>query len=306
VRHEFLPSSNVDGDRAGALLRDPLDFAVNRTEVMAQLPTILSGRVRAGGTMPDLVWTNRLTYEFLRIEGDADGVDAPFLDDEDFHSLDFKTALIKFFSERWMVTMGTGINFAVDTFDGVEFSDASYAGGLIFQRAFVSGWVLGFGGIYSQLTGQSKALPFLYAEYNAERYRFKLALPRSHFWYELNPTVSLGALGELDGDKFRLVKRTADLYDPVGNLLKEDVDVNLSYSRITLGPAVNVKMGVIQLRFESGYAFNRTFEFRASEEDETLRFPPGAPAVVAGRTIDYGLENGLYARVRLKFTPRLR
>ena len=304
VQHEYLPSSAVKSDRPGARLQNRLEYTVHRTEIVAQLPTILSHRLRAVGTLPDLVWTNRIAYELIKPDADVSGTDALFADAQEFHNLDFRMTLTKFVSDTWMVTGAGAINFAVDTFDGAKFSDASFMAGVILQRAFASGWALGFGGIYSQLTGQSTILPYLYAAFDGKRYRAKIALPSSFVWYDANTRIALGVLGEIDGDDYRLVGRTADLYGSAGNIVQQNVDVNLSYSKITLGPAVNVTFGMFQLRFESGWAFNRTFEFRASEEDETLRFPPTAPSELSGREIDYGLEDSFYAKVRLRFSTR--
>ena len=46
-------------------------------------------------------------------------------------------------------------------------------------------------------------------------------------------------LGEIDGDEYRIVGRTTDLYNSVGNIVRENAEVNVSYSKIALGAAVN-------------------------------------------------------------------
>ena len=164
-----------------------------------------------------------------------------------------------------------------------------------------SGWKIGLGAFYSQLTGKDRILPLVQAILVTEKLTVNLFGATFSFLYRLHPVLSAGVFARLDGDEYHLLKTRGDLYDADGLLVKEGVDVVTSYSLFTAGPSVQAVVSNFSLRLEGGLSAFRVFQIKAPREGETLRFGPDAPETLQGRKMDFDLKNKPYVKVVLKY-----
>ena len=184
------------------------------------------------------------------------------------------------------------------------FGDLALRGGAQIDYTTGSGWVVGAGVLYSQLTGVSALFPILHLESPAARggWRLSVLTPRASLWYRPhNTAVDFGFMAELDGSEYHLLDRKATLYDRQGRVVDESTDVTLAYSTLMVGPVIRLaEARGVSAFLQAGMALRRRYDFRSLDQGKTLVMPPTA-ATGAGEKLDFELERATFTQGNLQY-----
>ncbi|GEM_PF-4779665 len=225
------------------------------------------------------------------------------LRDEHFNGLNYTGVYLqRIASSPWYLNLIGGVGIAADDLGAVSGSDAKFQAGLYFDRHSRDGWTWGLGFIFSQFTGDNLVIPMVHLARESDRFKFELLVPKISFDYKLNSQTTFGLVGGLEGSLYTVTDREATLFDEDGNVVKENVGVELAFSEFKIGPQLKFtpNPGVV-LSLQVGVSTARRFEFLAKDEGETLRFAPGTDG--AGQKADFDIEPNAFfkAAVSLEF-----
>jgi hypothetical protein len=270
VQFEVYPSALVS-DPAPGTFEEVLESTVNTARFAIRFPVVLSP--------PRTVFLGGLQYAFLRFDHrNWVSDDAPYVPQE-FHGLRLDLSLRQRLSERWSMAADLEPGLASD-FQDVTVDHVNVNGDLLFRRQFSPALAAGLGAAYLHDFGEPLVLPLFQVNWTpvGKDYTVEILLPRRlAVWWQYRPTVRLGLVGGVQGNRYR-----------IGEELPLGEDAILAFSMGTLGPAVDVDMGRGASHFTAaaGFAFARRFELQ-DEDGEALR------------TLD--LETGLFLGAGLTF-----
>jgi len=304
ISHEFIPISRLKQDIPGLPGSRNAEFTLHTSEFSLGIPVIFSVVEGDGQKTPGRFLLNKIRYQLRQVKREnVPGITTPFLvHTETLHNLGYQATWTEPFSPKWTLLVLGGVYMSVDETKGVGMSDLDLQMGLLLRRRLSSGWEMGLGGFFTQVTGKDRILPLVQVMLFNEVVAVHLLGPTFSFFYKVTPAFSVGIYVELEGEKYRLVNTQADLYDEQGSLVKQNVDVGLSYSVLTAGPSVQATRSNFALRLEGGLSTARVFEFKATGERETLRFGGGSvPASIRGERMDFDLKNSLYIKAVFKY-----
>lgn len=285
--YQLMPKSNLqDGDQIeqNLGLTDPeFQFynytgSLNHTQV---LKTVDTGEQK----IPVQILISNVTFHSRKIEQDFSIT--PDVRHETFMGISYRMVYVMSLSKTWGAIgfFQTALN--VDELADAQGEDLSFQGGLLFDRRSDSGWTLGLGVMYAQFTGQNQILPFPYIAWRNETMELEFLGPRLQYWYRPGATqkYALGMIAKIDGHEYIFTRDRMDLLDSDGQLVEADAKIALSYSSIVVGPTVKWSpIPNAELALEGGWTLIRRYEYRAFEEDETVRFSDGTE-------MDFDLEN---------------
>ncbi len=305
---EYTPSANLKETIEGTTATDSAEFKFKSIEAGISYTSILSTKEVEGQTFPTRIMINRFSFNRRQFEQDFSLEEE--LESEAYIDLGYNLIFIQNFSQKWGILAIIGTSLAVDELADAQGKDLAYMGGFLFDRRFGSGWTIGLGPLYAQVTGQGQFLPFVHLAWGnqAGTMEFEFVGNELECWYHPAKMLSIGLVGKLDGAEYMLTGTKATLYKQQvaidqtmvraedGN---ENVDAALSYSALVCGPALKIRpIPKIELLIEGGITLARRYEFRAPEENETLRFPPGDDQTL-GKKMDFDLENAFTGTAKL-------
>ncbi len=219
-------------------------------------------------------------------------------DDEHYRGFKYTAAYFRKLSDVWYLNVIAGAGIAANDLGEVEADDWKYQGGLYFDRHTSSGWTWGLGLIFDQYTGEDLLAPYVHLSKEGEKHKFELMTPAITYNYKLNPSTNLGIKAVMEGNLFAVSSAgNATLYDAQGNIVRDDVGVELAFSEIRFGPhlELNPEASNWTLVVDAGISAARRFEFLAQGEGETLRFAPGSDG--AGEELNFAPEPQVFAKV---------
>lgn len=320
MNFHFIAQAEVEENPAGMEGDPALKLEVATLDLVVSHPLVLSWKKQRGQRVPARILTSNFTFRKENIEAETEQDIAAFgLEDaaskrvvfstENFIRVGWKGVYVERFAVGWSLSGIGGGLLSVNDLDRAGPGELALQAGLMLDHSTASGWTLGLGALYNQLTGENAFLPLMHLEKASRSGTLRLALqvPRVALWYRPGQAaVEYGLMGELDGSQYRLLDLEATLYDRQGRVAGEKTDVSLAYSLFKFGPALKLaEVDGLAAFLQLGYAAARRYEFRATDENKTLVLPPDAP-VGAGEELDFGVRSSLFVRGHLQyhFGPR--
>lgn len=302
VNFDFVPASNLQDRIPGLPESDLSKWEIFTGEGEFSFPLLATFEKRNGHPVPTRALINRLTYQAKATQITREE-NIYAADDEFFNSFNYSFLYLQKLSNAWYLNLIGGVGIAADELGDASKSDAKFQAGFYFDRHTRSGWTWGLGIIFSQFTGDNLVFPMVHLakENSARTMKFELLIPKISFEYRLNELYVIGLRGELVGDLYTVTNREVTLYDTDGNVVKENVGVELAFSEFKFGPHVTLfplATGV-STSVHAGVSFARRFELLAKGESETLRFPPGADG--AGEKTDFDIKASVFFKGSLSF-----
>ena len=317
MRFHFISQAEIEDMVSGLEEAEGLKLEVASLDLLYTYPLVLGWTGSDSQQLPTRQLLNRFTFRKENIEVDEDTPITSFqpamraagarelaFKTENFIRLGYEAVYLQRLSSRWQFTGIGGTQLSVNDLDGAGLGDLAFRAGVLLDYSTRSGWTLGLGALYAQLTGENAIVPLVHLEKanRGQTWKLELRVPRVSLWYHpRNSAVEYGLLGELDGSEYRLLDRKATLYDRRGQIVEEDADVSLAYSVFTLGPAAKLTEAQgISAFLQLGMAASRRYDFRAPDENETLAIPADAP-LGAGEKLDFKLKRAAFVQGNLQY-----
>ena len=307
MRFHFIAQAAVK-DAISGLSTESLKLEVATLDMAYTHPTTALG--------PRWALVNRLTLRKENVEAEED-IPLTFFEavktsrqrelafgSENFLRLGYDAVLSRRLSSSWTLKGMGGTVLSVDEVADATPGDVWFRGGAQLDHTTRSGWTMGLGLLYSQLTGHSAFLPVvnLQSPASSAGWRLQVLTPNASLWYRFrNTAVEWGVMAEIDGTEYRLLDRRAVLYDSQGEIIDPKTDVSLAYSVVTVGPAVRlVEAQSVSAFFQLGMTMRRHYRFRSLDQSQTLVLPPGA-TIGAGEKLDFELERSTFVQGNLQY-----
>lgn len=307
TRFQFISQAAVE-DAVAGLSGDELKLEVATLEVRYTHPLQLS---------PSRVLLNRFNFRTENVEAETDTLLALFesqtpggqrqlvFRSESFVRLGYDAVLEQRLSPAWRLTGSAGAQLSVNDAAAAGPGDLAYRGGAQLDYTTGSGWILGLGAVYSEITGQGGLYPLVHVEKGSEAsagWRLLIQTPRAAAWYRPGAAaVEYGLIAEIDGVEYRLLDRSARLYDRQGRVVDESTEVSVAYSVVTLGGAVRlVEIDGVAAFLQVGMALARRYDFRSLHEGVALVVPAGA-ARGAGEELDFDLARAAFVQGNIQY-----
>jgi len=302
-----LPPSDlkeqIEGAEVGADIPS-LEFRTLNLEV--SYPVVLSMIEIEGNKIPTKILFNNFLYHNSQNKFQSLPFQSKHLNTENFEAIGYNAIYIQMFSKKWSMIGFLGTSLAVDEFGDASLSDLNYQGAIGFDRRLESGWTIGFGIIVSQLTGQTAILPLIHIATGSEKMSFEIFGPKASLWYTISSKLKLGIEAELSGMQYTFASinnndnEITPLHDKNGNVIKEDVDIALAHSQVTIGPILAIPLSShFNIKIEGGLVTGRRFEFFKLGDNKTLRWGEGdgtsVPDEAYGEKQEFNLKTGIYA-----------
>lgn len=307
--YQSLPPSDLkeqlEGTPAGSDIPS-LEFRTFNFE--ASYPFVLSMMEMGEQKIPTKMLFNSIIYHNSQNRFRDLPYQSKHLNTENFESIGYRGFYIQMLSMKWTMLGMFGTTLAVDEFGDAELSDLTFQGALGFDRRLDSGWTIGLGLIVAQVTGQTEILPLLHITKESEKMAFEFIGLEGSFWYKFNKGMRLGLIFEVSGNQYNFASinnnkdETTPLHDENGNIIKEDIDIALAHSQVTVGPALAVSLSPhFNMKLEGGLVTGRRFEFFKLGDDKTLRWGegdgPSVPVEAYGEKQDFHLKTGIYGEL---------
>ena len=192
MRFHFIARASVEGALTG--LTESLQLEVSVLDLEYTQP------LRLG---PSRQLHNRFTFRKENVEAETDtpltlfepviqtaGQRELAMRSENFLRLGYDAELVQRLSPHWSATMMGGTMLSVNDEQEAGFGDLALRGGAQIDYTTGSGWVVGAGVLYSQLTGVSALFPILHLESPVARggWRLSVLTPRA-LWYRPHNTA---------------------------------------------------------------------------------------------------------------------
>jgi len=275
LEYHYLRDSQLKAAIPGLPNSGDVKFAVSTVDFAAALPFLVAG---AEGDVVQRMFRADFLVDSKQLE------ETIFtMEEEDFVALGARLEFVQRLSSRWHWTGFGGLELAVDDLGQAQPEDLTYQGGMLFVQRTYPELEWGVGAMFSQITGSDFVLPLVHLDWRpaAERVRVRLVVPpdlrasRASVSYSmLEGQFTAGVVGEFAGDEYHFTSTEQDLLDAQGNVVAADVSTALAFAEVIVGPEFVVRTGSgLELGFLVGASTGRRFEFRAPDEDATLRIP---------------------------------
>jgi hypothetical protein len=314
LNYQSLPSSDLkehlEGTPAGSDIPS-LEFKTFNFE--ASYPLVLSTIEIKEQTIPTVMLFNSITYHNSQNKFRDLPYESKHLNTENFESIGYMGVYIQMLSMKWTLIGMFGSTLAVDESGDAELSDLTYQGALGLDRRLDSGWTIGLGVVISQVTGQTEILPLLHIKKESEKMSFEFLGSEASYWYKINKIWRLGMLFKVSGTQYNFASinnnknESTPFHDKNGNIIKDDVDIALAHSQVTVGPATVLSLSRhFNMLLEGGLVTGRRFEFFKLGDDKTLRWGegdgPSVPVEAYGKKQDFHLKTGMYAELSIQIS----
>jgi hypothetical protein len=198
---------------------------------------------------------------------------------DDFYDIKYTFMFKHRMNDDWSFLTLLMPGIASDLEGSLSGDDYNYQTIAAFYRHFSPEFSLGFGVVYSTISGEPLPIPAIAIEWdNGSNMKFSAILPaEAEFWHTASPAIDLGLKATIEGNEF--------YGDP--DIYKVD-DPRMKYSILKVGPAVKVNLskGVI-LNVEGGWYGNNRYEFYDGDDKA------GTYDMEAGYYINAGIEFGI-------------
>jgi hypothetical protein len=273
LQYHFLEDSKLKDPIEGLEGSEDVKFAIGSVDFSARLPFWGSDTGAEAPLNPSQAVGMYVSFQRKFVEEEL------FTQDRQSDDLFAIGAQLRYFASitsswGWAVVGGTRL--PVSKVEKAQPRDLTYqAGGVIRYSTWANG-TIGVGVLFSQHTGDSFVLPLLHTDLNWFSGRLNLEIapwdpiePRASLLYRPSPVWSVGAGAVLSGDLYALTGNV-----DLSNVLPKTARTpGLAMSELLVGPEFRVHSGMLELVFIGGVALRRRFEFRAIDEDETIRIP---------------------------------
>jgi len=204
-------------------------------------------------------------------------------DTKNFHSISYDLTLLHSWNPKWTWMVKLRPTLASDFVQDVSSDDFLFLGTTMIMRRFSDKFLIGAGLAYTTQTGEPLVLPVAKLKFENRKNIIDVLFP-SHIKYlrKMGATKKLhvGLQAELNGGNFNVSFSEFVASDP------KSID-KLIYSRVNVGPVVNVRLAkILKLELFGGYTVNRTFKF--SDFDDT--------------EYQFNSENGPFFQIGLSLT----
>jgi hypothetical protein len=314
MNFHFISQAAVDNNPA-AIAEPALKLEVATLDLGITYPRVLGWKRYKGQRQPARILHNRFIFRKENIEAesrqdlgtlglsDVPGRPLSF-QTENFFRLGWQGVYVERFTHAWSLNGIGGFLLSANEIDRAGLGDLAWQAGLLLDHQTASGWTVGLGLMYNQLTGEDSFLPLVHLKKSTRSGALRLALrvPRAEVWYRPGSGgVEYGFIAQLDGSQYRLPQLQAVLFDRQGRVLDAKTDVSLAYSVFSFGPALKLaEVDGLAAFVQLGYATARRYEFRSPDSDRTLVLPPDA-LVGAGEKLVFDLGASLFVRANLHY-----
>jgi hypothetical protein len=310
--YQSLPPSDLKEQLKGAQTGADIPSLEFRTlNIEATYPIVLSMTDMGKQKIPTKMLFNSILYQ----NSQNRFRDLPFfsnhLNTENFELIGYRGIYIQMISMKWTMFGMFGSTLGVDEFGDAELSDLTFQGALGFDRRLDSGWTIGLGFVVAQVTGQTEIFPLLHIAKETEKISFEFLGLESSLWYRFSKIARLGLQFEVSGNQYNFASinnnkdETTPFHDKNGNIIKDDVDIALAHSQVTMGPALAASLSKhFNIKLEGGIVTGRRFEFFKLGDDKTLRWGAGdgstVPVEAYGEKQDFHLKTGIYGELSVQ------
>lgn len=272
LQYHFLEDSKLKDPIAGLPNSENVQFAIGSVDFSARLPFWATYRGAEVATNPTQAMGIYASFQRKFVEEE---LFTPDRQSDDLFAFGVQLRYFAAISNTWGWAMVGGTKLPVSKVEKAQLRHLTYqAGGMIRYSTWANG-TIGVGVLFSQHTGDSFALPLLHTDLHWFSGKLNLEIapwdpiqPRASLRVRPSPIWSLGAAAVLTGDLYAL---TGDI--DLTNVEPQTSSPGLAMSELLVGPEFRVHSGTLELVFVGGVALHRRFEFRAIDEDETLRIP---------------------------------
>ena len=151
----------------------------------------------------------------------------------------------------------------------------------------------------------------LHFKKESEKMSFEFIGLEGSYWYKFSKIMRLGLLFKVSGRQYNFASinnnknETTPFHDKNGNIIKDDVDIALAHSQITIGPAMVISLSKhFNINLEGGLVTGRRFEFFRLGDDKTLRWGegdgPSVPVEAYGKKQDFHLKTGIFGELSVQ------
>lgn len=277
LQYHYLTDSKLKDPIAGVANSADVKFAIGAVDFSARLPFWGSYAGAEAPKNPTSAFEAYLSFQRKFVEEE---LFSESRESDDLYAFGAQLRYFASLSSSWGWSVMGGAKLPVSVVDKAQPRDLTYqAGGMLRYSTWANG-TIGLGALYSQHTGEPFVLPLLHADLHwfSGKLRVEAAPwapiePRASVMYRPTPIWSVGVGAILTGDLYALTDAGVDLVAEDGSVIEENVNAGLAMAELMVGPEFRVHSGTLELVFVGGMALYRRFDFRAIDQDETLRIP---------------------------------
>ena len=295
LNFDYITQSNLKDPIPGFPDSDQAEWEIFTGKAEFSFPLFTAYETRGPYKIPTRAFISTFTYKGKLTQEDLS------LSDDNFNGLNYTAVYLQRLSGPWYLNVFGGAGIAADDLGEVEGSDTKFQGGFYFDRHSASGWTWGLGVIFSQFTGDNLVFPMIHLAKESDKTKFELLVPKISFEYKLSNQTTFGLVGELEGDLYTVTNSDVTLFDGQGNIVKENVGVELAFSEFKFGPQLKLRppQTNVTVAVHGGVSVARRFELLAKDEGKTLRFPPGSNG--AGEKVDFDIKPNAFIKAVINF-----
>jgi len=296
LNFDYIAQSQLKDPIPGFPDSDQAEWEMFTGEAEFSFPLFAAYETRGRHKIPKRALINKLSYQRKVTQERLSG-----LSDDHFDGLNYTaTYLQRLGGGPWYLNLIGGIGIAADDLGEVASDDAKIQAGILFDRTSAAGWTWGLGVIFSQFTGDNLVLPLIHLAKESDKTKFELLVPKISFEYKLGNQTTFGLVGELEGDLYTVTNSDVTLFDGQGNIVKENVGIELAFSEFKFGPQLKLSpQPNVTVAVHAGVSVARRFELLAKDEGKTLRFPPGSNG--AGEKVDFDIKPNAFIKAVINF-----